>query len=72
MAWGAYVLARTEKEETDHTQETKHINYNYTVCRAMGKEKAEHSMGPLEVPYRLDRVSLSEEAISKPRLEDDD
>lgn len=31
----------------------------------MDKEKAEHGTGPLEEPYRLDRVNLSEETVSQ-------
>lgn len=46
-------------------KQTKYSNYNYTVCGAMGKEKAEHGTGPLEEPYTLDRVNLSEETISQ-------
>lgn len=31
----------------------------------MDKEKTEHGIGPLEEPYRLDRVNLSEETVSQ-------
>lgn len=46
-------------------KQTKYINYNYTVCGAIDKEKAEHGTGPLEEPYRLGRMHLSEETVSQ-------
>lgn len=64
LGLGSLCSGKDRRRDKPYKQ-TKYINYNYTVCGAVGKEKAGHGTGPLEEPYRLDRVNLTEERISQ-------